>query len=344
MEQARRLATAALEKMAGVKVPPTPRNFAVWYAYCHGQPPEIVSAIDGLLKRTKSFDTSINDDLYLRFCVGEIDAGTTYAAGTELEALLHRVSGDIVSYGEDASRFGRAVAGARDELSRNYPAATGTLAQLIAETHRIDSANRGLKQRLDEASSEIDELKRSLQEARTQAETDALTGIANRKRFDSTLDRALEAAHRDNTPLSLLMVDIDRFKLFNDTYGHQLGDQVLKLVARAMQDSVRGHDVVARYGGEEFSVILPKAQLAQAVMVAERIRTSVSSRRIVRRNSGEALGGITLSAGASEYRRGENPATLIQRADEALYFAKRNGRNRVATESEVAAGPARAQA
>ena len=133
------------------------------------------------------------------------------------------------------------------------------------------------------------------------------------------------------------MVDIDFFKKFNDNYGHQLGDQVLKLVAKTLTTSVREGDLPARYGGEEFSVVLPNADLEVAREIAERIRKRVGVKKIVKRSTGEDLGNITMSLGIARYDIGESMQELIKRADEALYAAKRTGRNRVLTEVDLKA-------
>jgi diguanylate cyclase len=165
--------------------------------------------------------------------------------------------------------------------------------------------------------------------------TDALTGIPNRKFFDGRLKEATREAVRNKEPMSLLLCDIDHFKRFNDTYGHQIGDQVLKLVARSLSDSVKGRDTPARIGGEEFSIILPRTTLEQAVIVANQIRNAIVRRKIVDKTTQDNYGEITLSFGAALYRPDEPIAELIRRSDAALYHAKRTGRNRVSTENEV---------
>ena len=136
--------------------------------------------------------------------------------------------------------------------------------------------------------------------------------------------------------MTLLMVDIDHFKRFNDTHGHLVGDHVLKLVAKVLTEGVKGRDTVARYGGEEFSVILPHTALANALKVAEQLRASVGSRQIINRTRNANYGSVTLSVGAAEYRPGEDLLALMRRADDALYTAKRGGRNRVCAEGTVA--------
>ena len=136
-------------------------------------------------------------------------------------------------------------------------------------------------------------------------------------------------------PMSMIMNDIYFFKKFNDSHGHLLGDEVLKLVARSLVSGVKGRDTVARYGGEEFGVILPETSLSNAYRVADQLRDLVKNKRITIRSTGKDLGRVTLSLGVSLYRPGEAANSLIKRADAALYFAKRNGRDRVADENDV---------
>jgi diguanylate cyclase len=160
------------------------------------------------------------------------------------------------------------------------------------------------------------------------SQTDALTGVGNRKMFDQSI-ATLEQNVQLDAPFSLLMGDVDFFKKFNDAYGHQIGDQVLRLVATAMKASVKGGDIVARYGGEEFAVLLPNTRLDQAMRVAEQIRLAVMSKELVKRSTGERLGRITISFGCSMWSAGDTSGAMIERADAALYAAKRAGRNQV---------------
>ena len=130
------------------------------------------------------------------------------------------------------------------------------------------------------------------------------------------------------------MMDIDHFKRFNDTFGHQAGDGVLRLVAAAMKANVKGRDLVARYGGEEFSAVLPATALSNALTVAEQIRQAVMAKELIKKSSGESLGNVTLSIGAATLEDGEDAEQLISRADRYLYSAKRGGRNRVMAEDD----------
>ncbi len=158
--------------------------------------------------------------------------------------------------------------------------------------------------------------------------------------FDAALAKGIAEATEKNEPLSLLMADIDHFKSFNDQYGHLTGDQVLRLVALAVKQNVKGRDVAARYGGEEFIIALPNTALQSAITVADHIRRAVMTKELMRRSNGERLGRVTISIGAAMLRPGESAQLLIERADKCLYVAKRHGRNRVICETDPEADAA----
>ncbi|HET9159601.1 MAG TPA: GGDEF domain-containing protein, partial [Caulobacteraceae bacterium] len=166
-------------------------------------------------------------------------------------------------------------------------------------------------------------------QVRREAMTDALTGLANRKAFDETLNAAVAHGAKAGEPLSLAIVDIDHFKNFNDTWGHQTGDQVIRFVASVIGRTAAPPRFAARYGGEEFAIIFPGETSDQAKTALEDIRVEISSRMLKRRSTNEDLGTISVSAGLAQWTAGETLDALIERADGALYFAKRNGRNQV---------------
>ncbi len=170
---------------------------------------------------------------------------------------------------------------------------------------------------------------------------DALTGINNRRRLDEALDTEFAQAGRSGQPFSLLMIDIDHFKSFNDHYGHGAGDECLARVARALSGSLRPKDLIARYGGEEFAVLLPGCDSREAAEVAERLRTLIEAERMPHTHSATATH-VTISIGVATLAcigQGCSPRILLQRADHALYQAKSSGRNRVATQPPYCALP-----
>jgi diguanylate cyclase (GGDEF)-like protein len=168
--------------------------------------------------------------------------------------------------------------------------------------------------------------------------TDALTGLANRRRLTEVLDGEWNRALASGEPLSIAMIDIDYFKLYNDHYGHLAGDECLRRVARALAESTRATDLAARYGGEEFLIVMPGATLADARKIAERVRRSVIDLR--EPHAASPLGCVTISVGVAASPFCEEPSTLrlIELADDGLYLAKRHGRNQVGSVSEAAMG------
>jgi diguanylate cyclase len=209
------------------------------------------------------------------------------------------------------------------------------VSRLIASTREVEAQNRRLEAQLTESKQELDTLHSSLEAIRYESLTDQLTTLANRKHFDQSLERALYEARDTGQPLSLLFADIDHFKRFNDTFGHQTGDQVLRLVALSLKQNVKGQDIACRYGGEEFAVILPRTPLNSAWVVGEHIRQAVAAKELIKRSTGENLGRVTVSIGISAYRPGDTDLTLIERADSCLYSAKNSGRNRVVIETDA---------
>ena len=211
--------------------------------------------------------------------------------------------------------------------------------QVIGATRAMEARSKTLELKLQHSSREVNELRDKLESVREESLTDPLTGIRNRKAFDTELQDSIDQSIETGEPLSLVMCDIDHFKNFNDTWGHQTGDQVLRLVANCLSENVKGRDTAARYGGEEFAVILPQTELAGAVNLANQIRNKVESKKLVKKSTGDILGVITISAGVTQYDPNESAADFLSRADACLYAAKHGGRNRVVSEGDADAFP-----
>jgi diguanylate cyclase len=229
------------------------------------------------------------------------------------------------------SRFGDSLAGASKHLSiaEDRDQIKTVVETLVKSTREMQQTKTALEDRLLVSKQEISQLQQNLEAIRAESLSDPLTGLGNRKYFDRALNAAVELAGKQNEPLSLLMLDIDHFKSFNDNYGHLTGDQVLRLVGQSLKQIIKGRDTMARYGGEEFAVVLPDTDLPKALAVAEQIRRAVVARELKKKSTGEILGRITVSVGVSMLQPGDDMDTLIDRADACLYAAKRGGRNRV---------------
>lgn len=332
--KAQEFADAALASMREFEIPATPENYVIWYYYHSGTNPELTRSIDILLSNNREFTSELSEDLHEKFFGVAEQAEMVRNTSAKVEASIEKLVGTMSSAGDGASQYDKALASFSGQVAdANSDELRGLISGILDETHKVQEQNNALQGQLQQSSGEISELRGNLEEMRREAMTDGLTGIANRKYFDEAFRHAATAAMENGEDLSLLLLDIDLFKKFNDNFGHQLGDQVLRLVARALTDNVKGRDLAARYGGEEFAVILPTTALKHAVIVADQIRKAVASKKIIKKSSGEDLGKITVSVGVAQFVPGEPLEDLITRADVALYAAKDQGRNRVSASS-----------
>ncbi|HZS84782.1 MAG TPA: diguanylate cyclase [Stellaceae bacterium] len=336
--RAKPIAEATLAAMMRHHVPPTPSNYMLWYTHLAGTLPELSRTIEILLSNRQEFTAERNDELFQRFFGSDGPLTSVQHTGDRLQQVMSKVLQQIEVAGGEARAYGKTLDSYTSEIGKaeSVERLRGIVSGLVKETQRVAARNAALETQLTQSSGEIFELRQNLEAVRHEAMTDALTGIANRKSFDERLRGAAREAMESGEPLSLLFLDIDHFKTFNDSYGHQLGDQVLRLVARTLTDCVKGRDTTARYGGEEFAIILPNTRLVDAKRVAEQIRGTMMRRRIVGKSTGEDYGTVTLSIGVGAFRPGEPLSELLGRADAALYLAKKTGRNRVASEEEAA--------
>jgi diguanylate cyclase len=190
----------------------------------------------------------------------------------------------------------------------------------------VIEANEQLQKRLNEAEHMLKEQASEMSVYMSEARTDALTGLPNRRAFDEDLARRMAEWRRYRRPLSIVMVDVDHFKQFNDMYGHQTGDEVLCRVARLLHDTMRESDLVVRYGGEEMAVILPATDIQEACRAAQRARRAIEAAPFYGERDSWT---VTVSLGVAECIDADTAMGLVKRADDALYAAKQAGRNRV---------------
>jgi len=334
-DRARELAQTALKSMAERGIPANPNNFSVWYSYHAGSYGELVKGLDALLGSGAAFTPSRNDEIFEKYFGSEPDSQRIHETSGQIESALGSVMERLGDAGESAADYGQKLADFTGEMGEQTGAEeVRELSQrIMGETRHIIEKNQELERSLGDSAKQINTLRENLEEARQEAMTDALTGISNRKYFELRLAEETAAHRESREPLSLLMLDIDHFKKFNDTFGHRIGDEVLKVVGRVLKSSVKGRDAPVRYGGEEFAVILPQTDLEDAATVGDQLRANLASRQLKSKKTGESYGTITISVGAAQYRVGEPAGEWLQRADDALYQAKRDGRNRVVAEA-----------
>ena len=341
-EYAASVAEKAMRSMAEQRVPPTPNNFHVWFNYTLGAPPVLKRAIDILIGNKRKFDTHTNREIYESY-VGT--KASDDAVAYDVSQQLHSVMASAKQFLTTAIDDNRSQMAAINDVTERTGAGVDPkllIESLMGELAKATTRATKLEVSFVEKSRELATIRDSLIKSEERAKTDTLTGLPNRRALEEFFRKAQLAAMEQDDPLSVLLMDIDHFKRFNDEFGHGVGDQVLRLMAKVLREGVRDIDLPARYGGEELIVILPNAGLVTAAAIAERIRRSVAECHISRRSTGEALPGITISIGVAQFQGGESMADLIERCDRALYLAKKTGRNRVITETELEAEPKQA--
>lgn len=328
----------SVDEMGRHEQPVSPQNYEIWLTYFTHAQPEVRQALDRLISSGRPISQQEMEDLYERYF------STTHLSTQVMETgsrIAHEIADALDALkkaGATTERYGATLNVAADSLANKSidgDALKRLISVLASATTEMSKQNSQLSHKLAQSSQEMEKLRQSLRQARAEALTDGLTGVANRKLFDETLRLRKEEADQDQTDLSLVLCDIDHFKSFNDTWGHQTGDQVIRFVASTMNKFALPDHLVARYGGEEFAVIMPRTSLKDAGRIADQIRSAIEAKRLVRRSTNETIGAVTVSFGCAAYATGEAPSQLVARADECLYLSKRNGRNRVSLETQL---------
>jgi diguanylate cyclase len=323
------LARKALDAMEANQVWPTALNYELWLHYVAAKDTPLGQEMSRMVEAGEPFTDDVGEQLAAKHLPRGRLSGELLTAGTALSKELDTVSKAIESARESNEAYGEQLASASQSLDTSAPPEIRVMVETLATaTQRVQRENKTLENRLADTTAEVTRLRENLEVARRDAMTDGLTKLANRKAFDEALERALETTEARGQPLVLAVLDIDYFKKFNDTWGHQTGDQVLRYVASVLARAGVGSRVAARYGGEEFALILPGDDARSAMALLEGIREEVASRVLKRRSTNQDLGAVTVSTGLAERLPGERMASLIERADAALYASKRAGRNR----------------
>lgn len=324
-----RYAAAALAKIIELELPGDPQSFELWYAYAIGRNPALNKDIDDILARPSKIQASDLTHLYATHLSSARAANALSSLASKLTAEVGQVVGAIHSAVTSAERYDATLQDAAS-AHRSIELDLGSiLGELVEATESMVRENGALKGQLEASRMRSEELSDEVDRIRLESLLDPLTQIGNRQFFDESLAKAITKATKTSASLTLLFVDIDNFKQINDRFGHQIGDDVLRLVASKLKHNVRNGDV-ARYGGEEFGSIFYNKPLETGRLIAERIREAVASVEMRDRSSGEPLGRVTVSIGVAEWHPGSTASDLIGRADAALYIAKRKGRNCVA--------------
>ena len=319
---------------------PTPANYEFCYRYLAKSDSRLVEAVDSARRSEGRLSSGAIQEIR-RDIFGERQEDALATLMEETRSQLAKLS----SYVEQSSGDTRAYQVNLEGSRRNLGSAMSVIQQrellsrIAAATTAMIEKTAQLETSLASSGKEIRTLRRDLEHARLESRMDSLTGLANRKAFDDYLAAHVERSLADHKPLSLIFCDIDHFKLFNDTWGHRMGDEVLRLVGESLDRFCHGIGYPARFGGEEFVITLPGKTLETAGDIAEQFRDYISSHTVRAKQGNRDVGRIAISLGVAQLRWTDNVASLIERADKALYQAKENGRNQTCLEEPLAEPP-----
>ena len=322
----------AFERLKTDKLLPVPENYELWFVYYSKSDSNLVEAIDSLLNKNKKLSNEQCYELFNKFLSNKREEKSVQKAGDQIKKTINDVNIAVTSAKKYASEYNKNLGNVAEELKtdKTKEEVSELLVGVMSNTEDMIEHSKHLEDMLEHSNEEMENMRHDLEVARKEAMTDSLTGLSNRKAFDQELKNLMKIANGDDpNAFSLIMLDIDNFKDFNDTFGHQIGDQVLKLIARTLNDSIKGRDLAVRYGGEEFAILLPETNIQGGIKVAEILRQEVESKELVNRATGKKIAKITFSAGVAGYLKGETDEDFIKRVDVALYGAKDAGRNQV---------------
>lgn len=324
-----RIGHEAVCALDGMSIPPIPPYYEVWFSHLERNNQGLSSEIE------KEMSAGGVDEVFLKNIHGK------YFMPNNAAVCIDDYVAQLLSQTNNLKRLAKDFDSSASELHKDLDSASTQihgdgdtepsvlLASLLKTAERAIERNRELEDNLSQATSRIASLQEAVELIATDANTDFLTKLSNRRYFDSALSQLIDSARLSDDPLCLIVADIDHFKKFNDTWGHQIGDQVLKLVAGTLRENVKGQDLIARYGGEEFAIATPHTNIDDACKLAENIRIAVSKRKLVNKANNEELGRVTMSFGVALFEDDLNGDELFQNADAALYQAKESGRNQV---------------
>jgi diguanylate cyclase len=329
-------ARAALEAIMARGQSADPKSFALWYNYAGGDSGLLTEAVNKKLARDGRLTQRDIEELSSAYISSASTPDKVDRLGARISDEIEQVVAMIAAAEGSASNYSANLADVSARLGSTDDRAgvRAIVESLVLATKEMEATNAKLQMQLQAVLEEVARLRREIDEVRKESLTDALTSLGNRKFFNATLEKSVAEAHAASEALSLLLVDVDHFKKINDTYGHVVGDRVLRFVANTLRETLKGRDISARYGGDEFAVILPRTPIPAALAVGEQLRAAVMRGELVKRSTGEKHAKLTISVGVAALHACASAQSLVEAADVCLYAAKRNGRNCVVGESD----------
>lgn len=311
------------------KLAPTPVNYSIFYSYLSGTSMALNEVIDGIISEKKTFTVAIMLELYEKYVNGTAFLQQQEKIQKTLEKVMSEASNEIRHVNNGATSFDERLNKYAESLSTTSDAhATALiLKKVMQDTRDMVSNNLEIQTRMQETNAEILKMKAELEAVKATAEKDVLTSLKNIGSFDKAIDRVVCNPNKVNA--TLIMLDIDHFKRVNDSFGHLVGDRVIRYVSGLLSQVVGPDHHISRYGGEEFAILLTNQSIEAAAQLADKVSVTMSNSKLQRKDSGETIGKVTVSAGITVLKSNDSIDSLIERAVKALHEAKESGRNKI---------------
>jgi len=327
------LAAKALMLADTWRTPPVPKTFEVWYSYAAGMPEEVAERIDRIIERDGTLAGYDLDQIHLEYlAMAETERKHHDALSAHLDHEMDEIAKLVQSHIASSDDYSGSLKETAASLTEQTAPAQirNAIEKLLAENAKMSARTTKLGEALSQTRAQVRKLRASLEKSREKEMRDPMTKLANRRLFDLRLPHEIADAHQSGVPLCLAMADIDHFKQINDTFGHPVGDDVLRFFASILASNLKGRDLAARYGGEEFALILPATKAEAARQLIRQIMEQINATNLVMSQGKLPIGKLTASFGVVELRAQDDAGALVSRADRKLYEAKRAGRNRIA--------------
>lgn len=323
-----------IAEMGQHDAPFSPITFAVWYEHLAGINPNLSLAMKTSLAGSSRLTTGQIELLYQNH-LADPSAEAAQTTAAQVTRVMGNMAQKAEATGRDAAAYGLQLQGLSQALSDDDPGnrnanLTPHLDQVANGTHRMQEVTAALAQAVAEGQLEVQRLREALDRSRTEAITDPLTQLLNRKGFEDAMQKMLASPALPGKAHCLVMLDIDHFKRVNDSYGHPVGDSVIQTLGVLLNRVAKEPGIsAARVGGEEFALLLAQGTVTQAAQLAQTVRSLVSATKIRKRGAQEVVVTVTISAGVAAYGPEDDAASLMAAADAALYRSKAGGRDRV---------------
>lgn len=330
MEKSKEYFRLAIKFMNKYSHRPIPEVYTVWYEYVLGERVKLIEELNYYIEANRPISEKYILKLFKKYFTPDFSKEAVNILKTIKEKIVYlsKVLKDESSFHSERREN---LNNMKAEFEKSEIADTEKFLDFLAkEIDLLIEREASFTEIILQSYNDFDSIKEELEQLREESKKDPLTGLLNRRGFDLAIEKILKDEEIKN--ISLIFVDIDDFKKFNDKYGHLIGDEVLKFIANILKRNLKGKDIIARFGGEEIIILVTNTPYKNVVMLAEYLRQEIASKRLIIKNKKEKLPQITVSMGVAELKKDESIESLIERADKLMYHSKTHGKNRVTSE------------